>query len=83
MELVLVPPGLLHSLSPLPPELKLLKMTLLVAVATHKGLGPRLRLRLSLGGLWWRLRQISLGLGGLGLALGFALDVPRRESRLF
>ena len=73
MELVLVSPRLLHSLSLLPPEAKLLKVTLLVTVTTHKGLGPRLRLRLRLGGLWWRLRLISLWLGGLGFSLGLGL----------
>ena len=76
MELVLVPPGLLQPLRPLPPEAKLLKVTLLVTVATHKGLGTRLRLRLRLGGLWWRLRLISLGLSGLGFSLGLNLGCP-------
>ena len=71
VEQVLVPPGLLHSLSPLPYEAKLLKMTLVVTLVTHKGLGPRLRLRLGLWSLWWRLR-----LGGLGVSFGLGLGCP-------
>ena len=76
MELVLVPQGLLHFLILPPLEAKLLKVTLLVIVATHKGLGPSIRLRLRLGGLWWRLSLISLWLGGLGFSLGLGLGCP-------
>ena len=50
----------------------------MVTVVTHKGLRPRLRLRLGLWSLWWRFR-----LDGLGSALGLSLEVPGRESRLF
>ena len=66
----MVPPGLLQPLRPLPPEAELLKVTLLVAIVTHKGLRPRLRFRLGLGGLRWRLRLFCLGLGGLPFSLG-------------
>ena len=76
MELVFIPLGLLRSLRLLPPEAKLLKMTLLVIVVTHKGLGPRLRLRLGHWSLRWRLRLLSLGLGGLGYSLGLSLGCP-------
>ena len=77
MELVLVPPGLLHSLSPLPPKAKLLKVILLVTIVTHKSLSPRLRLRLELWSLWWRLR-----LGGLGFSLGIGLGCPRKGVKV-
>jgi len=81
VELVLVPPGLLHPLCPLPPEAKLLKVTLLVTVVTHKGLRPKLRLRLGLRSWWWRLRLISLGIGGLGFSLGLGLGSPWKEVK--
>jgi len=68
VELVLVPPGLLHPLCPLPPEAKLLKVTLLAKVVTHKGLRPKLRL-------------ISLGLGGIGFSLGLGFGSPWKEVK--
>ena len=42
-----------------------------MTIVTHKGLRPRLRLRLGLWGLWWRLR-----LGGLGFSLWLGLGSP-------
>ena len=71
MELVLVTPGFLQPLSPLSSEAKLLKVTLFAIVVTHKGLSPRLRLRLGLWSLRWKLR-----LGGLGISLGLGLGCP-------
>ena len=47
-----------------------------MTVVTHKGLRPRLRLRLGLWSLWWRLRLISLRLGGLGFSLWLDLGSP-------
>ena len=76
MELVLVPPGLIQPLCPLPPKAELLKVTLLVIVPTHKVLRPRIRFSLRLGCLRWRLRLISLGLGGLTLSLRSGLRCP-------
>jgi len=76
VELVLVPPGLLQPLCPLHPEAKLLKVTLTVTIVTHKGLRPGLRLRLGLWSLWWRLRLISLRLGGLRFSLWLDLGSP-------
>ena len=72
----MVPLGLLQPLRPLPPEAELLKVTLLVTEATHNGLRPRLRFRLRLGCLRWRLRLISLRLGGLPFSLGSGLGCP-------